>query len=106
MPGSLVPYNVTSMHSFEPSSLACYLKVDKTPSFEESDFIDYSIPGTRLAQSNGNIQVMPKSPAYIFGEKVIIPIIDGSCNVAKYIWTDLTKVASKIDSFFNSFPEV
>ncbi|NGX51957.1 MAG: hypothetical protein KR126chlam5_00248 [Candidatus Anoxychlamydiales bacterium] len=103
MSGSLVPYNVTSMHSFGPSSLAYYLEADKLHR-EESGLIDYSIPGTRLVQSNGNIQVIPKSSAYIFGEKVIRPIIDGSYNATKYIWTDLTRVASKIDSFFNFFP--
>ena len=96
MSGSLISSNVTLAQTYDPCSLYDYLGTVQSSVDQESDFIDYSIPENRLIQRGRTCEVIPKSPAYVFGEKVIRPIIDGT----KYIWDKLSLVASKTDHLF------
>jgi len=43
---------------------------------QENSVIDYSVPGNRLREGPGYIEIVPKTPGEIFGEQILRPLLD------------------------------
>lgn len=52
--------------------------------------IDPSVPGNRLqGNTNGTYEVVPKSPAFIFGERVIAPALEAASKIVRWTWSTI-----------------
>jgi|GEM_PF-4068065 hypothetical protein len=71
---------------------------------KNSSFIDLTVPGNRLfQQENGELILIPKTPAEVIGEKVLRPLIDGICSFTSQLISKLPDASSFSSSFLNFY---
>jgi hypothetical protein len=66
------------------------------------------IGGRIIQHLNGEIEIIPKSPAFIFGEVIVRPTIDASIALCKHVWSTISWGFASLDNvctrIFNFIP--
>lgn len=88
-------FNVTSA---PPNALLTHL-VQPSGSHGSRSLVDCTVPGSRLVQNpNGTVEVMPKTPAEIAGERMLRPLIDKTSSLFRYSFDLLKTGFNKFDA--------
>jgi ribose 1,5-bisphosphokinase PhnN len=87
MSNSLMSFDNTTCPSLSYFQTLDLIQVSELVDRCPETLIDYSIPGNRLVQRNGSIEIIPKSPAFVLGE---------------YIATLFSNIRRGVASFFSN----
>ena len=68
-----------------------------------NSLVDSSVRGNRLYEDwNGSIEIVPKTPSEVFGERVLKPFTDTGYVVTSYVYKALSTGFSYLNQFANS----
>ncbi len=80
----------------------CGMAIAAGANGQNSSFIDHSVSGNRLYEhSDGTLEVIPKSPAEVIGERVLRPMIDKIYNFSIYTFQCTQSGFSALDAVFS-----